>query len=73
MFTQSSVDAFDQDSVYTLVDSYCHNFEDKIQLIEKCYSVLSKDPSRLFETINVMLKEFEIDENLTAMILSTKL
>lgn len=63
----------DTESLYVLVKLFCSDLQQKLSLIESCFQTLSRDPSRLLDEINTILKQFEVEDDITAMVLSTKL
>ena len=57
-----------------LLSRYCTTFNDKMEFIQSNFKSLSSyHPSVLLETISLIMKEFEIEDNITAMVLSTNL
>lgn len=55
--------------VSTLIDLFCTGLDEKLELTSSCFDIISDDPSKLLGDIEKYLKEFEVEDNITAMVL----
>lgn len=59
--------------IYIVLKDCCFDLDSKLELIQQTFEILKHQPEVLFDEIEGVLKQFEVEDSIQAMVMQTKL